>query len=200
MESNDFELKSKIERIALLEIFKYMYLLDKYDYKTGLTEHWEIYDGYGMRFDKETGSQIDSQLFEVKCRDQHYPDLLLEKKKFEALKDKGFLLDSKIYYCCVTPSGTFIYDLLKIEKELGQFKYVKEEHWKSTSDKSRGKVMKFVTYIPTSKAKFINIKTGDLKSLLIKNELEVQNRFKEQKKESKFYLWLLTEGILKELH
>lgn len=45
---------------------------------------------------------------ELKCRGKHYADLMVEKKKFDALTDLGDAL-----YICSTPKGIFQWTLTK---------------------------------------------------------------------------------------
>jgi hypothetical protein len=162
--------KSLLERGYLKMIFDK--LPTAYDYKTWMTpaEGYEVYDGVILRFEKGTSNLIDRMIVEVKVRDKFYPELILEKIKFEDLKKvrrqmdaktkKECLIDVKtrLIYINITPQGSFFFDLDKLEKE---FQWTNEMHWVSTTDKSKGKINKILTKINSSKGKLYNIKTGD---------------------------------------
>ena len=162
--------KSLLERGYLKMIFDK--LPTAYDYKTWMTpaEGYEVYDGVIFRFEKGTSKLIDRMIVEVKVRDKFYPELILEKIKFDDLKKIRRQMDTKtkkecyedvktrLIYINITPQGSFFFDLDKLEKE---FKWVNEMHWVSTTDKSKGKVSKILTKINTTKGKPYNIKTGD---------------------------------------
>ena len=162
--------KSLLERGYLKMIFDK--LPTAYDYKTWMTpaEGFEVYDGVILRFEKGTSKLIDRMIVEVKVRDKFYPELILEKIKFDDLKKVRRQMDTKtkkecyedvktrLIYINITPQGSFFFDLDKLEKE---FNWVNEMHWVSTTDKSKGKINKILTKINSSKGKLYNIKTGD---------------------------------------
>lgn len=53
-------------------------------------------------------SEMFDCFLEFKCRRKHYPDLLIERKKFEALTKRGMA-----FYICSTPEGIFSWELHK---------------------------------------------------------------------------------------
>ena len=53
-------------------------------------------------------SKNKDMYIELKCRNKHYSDLMVEKKKFDALTDLGDAL-----YICSTPKGIFQWTLSK---------------------------------------------------------------------------------------
>ena len=160
---------------AIIERSYMKLVIDKFpnksDYKVWMTppEGREGYDGIIFRFKKYSDELLDRMIFEIKCRDKNYNDLLLEKKKYESLLEIRENLDSKLnkrysqdilsklMYICVTPATTLIFDL----DRLGDIQWQWEEHWKSTTMKSKGKVKKEVLYINEVKAKKIDVKIGD---------------------------------------
>jgi len=162
----DYNQKSINERIILKEVIKLLYDTTTHDIQYYFTdvEGKDIYDGYVMIFTKGTGSIIKRHLIEVKVRDIHYEDLLLEKKKLTNLKNKADESQASVIYISCTPEGSFVYNLSRLETEIG-FEWVKEEHNKTTTDKSLGKVMKTITYLPTKYAKYINVRQTDLEVL-----------------------------------
>lgn len=162
--------KSLLERGYLKMIFDK--LPTAYDYKTWMTqaEGYEVYDGVILRFEKGTSKLIDRMIVEVKVRDKFYPELILEKIKYDDLKKVRRQMDAKtkkecytdvktrLIYINITPQGSFFFDLDKLQKD---FNWVEELHWVSTTDKSKGKVMKSLTKIDYTKGRPYNIKTGD---------------------------------------
>jgi hypothetical protein len=162
--------KSLLERGYLKLIFDK--LPTAYDYKTWMTpaEGYEVYDGVILRFEKGTSKLIDRMIVEVKVRDKFYPELILEKIKLDDLKKVRRQMDTKtkkecytdvktrLIYINITPQGSFFFDLDKLNKT---FNWVEEMHWVSTTDKSKGKILKSLTKIDSSKGKPYNIKTGD---------------------------------------
>jgi hypothetical protein len=162
--------KSLLERGYLKMIFDK--LPTAYDYKTWMSpaEGYEVYDGVILRFEKGTSTLIDRMIVEVKVRDKFYPELILEKIKFEDLKKVRKQMDTKtkkecytevktrLIYINITPQGSYFFDLDRLQKD---FVWVNEMHWVSTTDKSKGKANKILTKIDCGKGKPYNIKTGD---------------------------------------
>lgn len=52
-----------------------------------------------------------NKVYELKCRHADYPDLLIEKIKWESFKDKG-----NVYYVNSTPRGIFTFNIRKIKE------------------------------------------------------------------------------------
>ena len=167
---NKFYEKSLLERAYLKMIFDK--LPNTYDYKTWMTpaEGFDVYDGVILRFEKGTSKLIDRMILEVKCRTKYYPELIFEKIKLDDLKKarrsmdlktkKECLIDVKtrIIYINITPEGSYFFDIDKLEKD---FNWVNEEHWASTTDKSKGKINKILTKIDCKLGKLFNVKIGD---------------------------------------
>ena len=162
----DYNQKSLNERIILKEIIKKLYDKTKIDIQYYLTdiEGNDIYDAYVMILNKETSSIIKSHLIEIKIRDTHYEDLMLEKKKLTNLNIKAEDSGASVIYISCTPMGSFVYNLTRLEKE-NSFEWKKEEHWKTTTDKSQGKTPKTVAYLNTQLAHFIDVRQTDLEVL-----------------------------------
>lgn len=162
--------KAVLERAYLKLIFDK--LSPKYDYKTWMTpaEGYDVYDGVLLRFKKDTSEVVDRTIIEVKVRDRHYTELMLESIKYTELKKlrksmnirtkKECYVDIKtrLLYINVTPSGSYLFDL-----DLLNYKteWKDEMHWVSTTDKSKGKILKSVTYLPVDGVKTFDVKTGD---------------------------------------
>ena len=85
---------------------------------------------------------------ELKCRKQHYPTLLLEKKKYDSLMEKTKGIEKPIYINS-TPEGIFAFKLDEIEmKWETNYKNPAKTYWGSGQ-----RVPKEVTYLELSKGK-----------------------------------------------
>lgn len=145
----------KIERDALDGFFKEFLPTTKthtYNFHYTPEDSYAIYDCLAEQFSIAENRVTKKMFFEVKVRDTYYSTLLLEKKKFENLKEliRNPARD-KIYYINFTPKGTFVFDLLKIEDKL---LFIQEEHNKETMNKDLGKVLKEIAYIDITDGKF----------------------------------------------
>jgi len=99
---------------------------------TKAKDQYSKYDCYSIN--KKT-------LIELKCRPDHYDDLLMEKKKYDSLiVYKG---KASIYYICSTSKGIYSFDVLKIINP----KWSKRLLPKTTDYKNKDKVLKDVTYL-----------------------------------------------------
>lgn len=181
--------KSLIERSYLKLIFDN--LPKNYDYKSYMTsaDGKDIYDAFLLRFEKNSSKLIDRYIIEIKIRDTHYPELMLEKIKFEDLKRLRTQLDkktnaecytnikSRLVYISVTPQGAYWFDLDKLQSS---FNWTTERHWKSTTNKAAGKIEKDLTLINIKMAKHFNIKTGDYINKIATEKMMVNhNRTKQ---------------------
>ena len=54
-------------------------------------------------------------VIELKCRTQHYGDLLLEADKYKALIEAAKALDYDAWYINSTPQGVYAFNLSKIK-------------------------------------------------------------------------------------
>lgn len=105
------------------------------------------YDCLVRQYSKQTGEMLKKMFFEVKIRGAHYDTLLIEKQKLDSMKRLIRDLDKdKLYYINFTPKNTVVFDLLKIESEVG-FNFVNDHHNRTTVEKELGKVSKEVAYI-----------------------------------------------------
>jgi len=90
----------------------------------------------------------DKYVIELKCRNTHYDDLLIEKPKYDAL-----LSDGRIpIYCCSTPKGIYLFHLANLDIEWNE-SYANP---KTTFFNNNNRVKKTVGYINVSNS--INIK------------------------------------------
>lgn len=162
----DFNKRSTDERIILKEVIKKLYDTTRVNVEYYFTdiEGTDIYDGYVMLSDKETGTIIKRHLMEIKIRDVHYNDLLLEKKKLTNLMNKAAESEADVLYISTTPKGSYIFNLTRLENENG-FDWVQEQHNKTTTDLSQGKITKTVTYLSVEHARYIPVKQTDIEVL-----------------------------------
>ncbi len=159
---SDYTERSEKERVVVNQTIPNILnnLKEEYtiQYYTTPIDSMDIYDFYIMIL--KDGSTKKRIIGEVKVRDAHYPDLLLEKKKYNSLKKKAEETGATIMYINTTPEGTFIFNLSKIINS--DIKWIKEDHWKSTTDKSLGKISKSIIYIPIEKAKKTTLTTSEV--------------------------------------
>lgn len=187
----DYIHRNKIERVFLKEIFTKLFNKENYDVNYYLTdeEGYDEYDGGACFFDKHTGSVINRHIYEIKIRDKHYPDLLLEQRKYNKLVKKAEYLDAQIKYISVTPLGTYIWNITKHDN----YCWVKEQHNKSTTELYKGKISKKVTYLSTDLAKYTsNIRTNDYDKLY--KEQEFKQEIKIHKQNKCLFEWLLNNN------
>lgn len=87
-------------------------------------------------------------VIELKCRRTHYEELLIEKKKFDALIARADELEYLAIYVNSTPLGIYLWNVY----DDGSMQW-HQEQMPSTTDFSNGnKVNKIVGYLPISKA------------------------------------------------
>jgi hypothetical protein len=157
--------KSTDERLMLDQVYQLIFN-NKYDMKYYHTpiEGIDVYDSHIVMFNKGDYVATHNIIIEAKVRDIAYSTILLERKKLKSLKkeiERFKIYNTKLglLYISCDPSGTYIFDLLKLEKDMV---WVKEMHNKSTIDKSMGKVMKEITYLDIKLAKKVNFTQKDL--------------------------------------
>jgi hypothetical protein len=86
-------------------------------------------------------------VIELKCRRTHYEDLLIEKKKFDALVSQAKGLTYSAAYINSTPRGIYGWNLSLLTIDWQQ------EQMPATTDFDNGsKVSKIVGFLPISKA------------------------------------------------
>lgn len=191
----DYINKSILERICLKNIFQR--LSTDYDWQYHFTDEqgYDLYDSLLVKFKKDTGTILNTYFVEMKVRDTHYPTLLLEKKKYQDLLDLVKKYDernyldkpSEVIYISTTPQGSYWFNLSKVNES--ELNWIQEMHWISTTDKSKGKTLKWVTYLSTDLAKFLPIKSTDKKS---SNNKEVNKIIIEQKQTNGLYNFLFS--------
>lgn len=182
------------ERLFLRKIIPQI-VNTKHDYNHFLTdpEGIDIYDGYITIFEKESGNVLKRLMLEIKIREVDYDTLLFEKKKYLNLKRKAEESMATILYICVTPAGTYIFNISKLEKEGDGFKFVTVPCNKSTVEKT-GKINKLVTFLDKDKSiRYLENRYSDIFELRREEERtnESLRENENHKKTICLYEWLM---------
>ncbi|OJW82083.1 MAG: hypothetical protein BGO69_15915 [Bacteroidetes bacterium 46-16] len=170
--------QSKDERVLLDNIINGIFNKAKYniEYYFTAAESQDVYDAYVMLFDKETHSMRKSYVIEMKIRNTHYDDLMLEKIKYKDLKAVSVGTGASILYINTTPQGTYIFNLSELDY-LENVDWNERKYNKKTLDKSYGKVNKLETKLDIKLAKTYPLKQSDLE--LLKANKEVKSLLKK---------------------
>lgn len=111
------------------------YIKAKYIDDLQPTEGYCVFDGYSLKY---------LTLVELKCRAKHYDDMMIERKKYEALLKAAADLGCVVYYVCSTPKGIYCWGLLTIATPLW---YENETMPKSTEFSDTSVTSKAVGYL-----------------------------------------------------
>lgn len=100
-------------------------------------------------------SEREDMYVELKCRHTHYDNLLIEKYKYDRVKEQANLMGRIPIYICSTPEGIweFNLDTFKIKWQ------DKDNLPKTTEFKNIEKVVKTVGFLPISKGKWLESDT-----------------------------------------
>ena len=122
------------------ELDLFLFLMDnKYP---DLQKSEGIYDSFDC-ISRNSGAYI-----ELKCRNTHYPTLLIEEMKYRKLITQAAERDLNPFYINSTPEGVFSFDLMDVAEPEWL------NHWMpATTEFSRSnKVSKLVGYLPIEEA------------------------------------------------
>jgi hypothetical protein len=101
------------------------------------------------QFDVFDCSSAEHKMYiELKSRLTHYPDLLLEKKKYDAVTDKAFNLGYTPWYINSTPQGVYGFNLAHLLAPAWEKKWLP----KTTEFGDRGKMDKEVIFLDVKTA------------------------------------------------
>lgn len=154
---------SKKERYGLKYILPHIKKLNtKYTWTDYMTDiySYDVYDCLLQAYDN--GSKKKIFIIEVKVRDTHYPELILETKKLRDLKTKILHPTiTDILYINITPMGTYIFNVSRLEKE-GKLIPSKLTANKATMTSRTDKVEKGVIMLDINEAKFIDFTFNQL--------------------------------------
>jgi len=103
-------------------------------------------DGYDCK------SEATGRYMELKSRNTHYDELMMEEKKYNYLISEASKLGMKPQYICWTPSGMYLFDLSTSHNS-----YTWVDKWlpKSTHFGSKEKITKSVTFLHIKNARKI---------------------------------------------
>ena len=96
-------------------------------------------------------TDVRESVIELKCRRAHYPTMLIEKKKYDAVVARAEELGYSPLYINSTPQGVFVWDLDTVDVE---FK-VEHKHPATTAFGNRQRVPKEVGYLDVENARKI---------------------------------------------
>lgn len=151
-------------------------------YKTEYFHSHKLYSPYDVCLTGyKDGVTAFKHLIKIKVRDKHYPQMLLEKRALEKIQKKADQHGAEVIYITVTPMGAFIYNLTKISK-VEKFDWQEKTTYKATVVKSRGKAIRYITYLSIDLAKQIR----DVKSTKLELYKVKEQKLKEQKNEVEF--------------
>jgi len=166
--NNRFIEASKRERFCLSNILPII-KNSKYEWSEYMTDIYS-YDVYDCLLQASIDGSVKKRfIIEIKIRDTHFDELILETKKLRDLKSK--VLDhsnTEILYINVTPNKTYVFNLSKMEKE-DKFSVNKLKANKATMESRTNKVDKNVIYLSITDARSIDFTF---------NEKEYQNSIK----------------------
>lgn len=112
------------------------------NYYPDLVRSQGTYDTFDCRSD-------DMQMYiELKSRLTHYPTLLLERKKYEAITDMAHRLNYQAWYFNNTPQGIYGFNLSSLPIPKWEVKWLP----KTTEFGDRGNIDKEVTFLNTAAA------------------------------------------------
>jgi hypothetical protein len=122
------------------EIDLFLFLMDKK--YPDLQKSEGIYDSF------DCISRDSNAYIELKCRNTHYPTLLIEEFKYRKLITQAAERDLNPFYINSTPEGVFSFDLMDVAEPEWL------NHWMpATTEFSRSnKVSKLVGYLPIKEA------------------------------------------------
>ena len=96
------------------------------------------------KFSKYDCISKDAKVYiELKSRNTHYDDLLIEKIKYDAILEQAIALKYKPYYINATPQGIWAFNLSKIKDIKWEDKWLPQ----NTEFSNRGNKTKVVGYL-----------------------------------------------------
>ncbi len=162
---------SEMEEVArfLIRELRKDFERDKYTCNLYNTDMSCPYDVEMIVFDRATGKKKTTYFIEVKVRNKDYPTIAFEKKKYDGINSEIVKYKNRtstdikieILYVSVHPSGTYVFDIDKLEKNWVKW----EGTMRSTMfDNKNQKVdKKLATFLDTKDAvKKFDMKTDEL--------------------------------------
>jgi hypothetical protein len=153
------------------------------------------YDAFISVFTKGTYNLVANHLIEIKCRNKHYDELMLEKDKYDYLIKKSSECGADAFYINTTPKGTYIFNLSKMDSEI--FKFKTEEHNVTSVNKANGKRLKKVCHLPVDKAmKVLNVTFDDVIESYQRDHLKLNREITKQQQAYYLFKWMLSKNQL----
>ena len=126
--------------MAMKEIDLFLFLMDnKYP---DLQKSEGIYDSFDC-ISRDSGAYI-----ELKCRNTHYPTLLIEEMKYRKLITQAAERDLIPFYINSTPKGVFSFDLMDVPEP----EWLTHRMPATTEFSRNNKIDKLVGYLPIDEA------------------------------------------------
>lgn len=170
---------SKRERFALMNILPLLKSNTNYDWTEYLTDIYS-YDVYDCLLQAYIDGSIKKRfIIEIKIRDKHYDDLILETKKLKDLKSKVYDDITDVIYINVTPKGTYLFNVTKLQKE-NKLTTNKLMANKATMNSREHKIEKSVIYLDYNDAKFYPYTFSELQYKLSLNQIKKENNKHKQ--------------------
>lgn len=98
-------------------------------------KQYSKFDCYSLRYNMD---------IELKCRRTHYDDLILEKKKYDALMERAQEYGTRAFYINSTPEGIYSFNLSALKDLEWEMKYLPRK----TDFPDRRNIEKEITMLP----------------------------------------------------
>lgn len=122
-----------MREIDLFNIIRATYVIDLQKSE----KQYSRFDCYSLKYKMD---------IELKCRNKHYDELLIEKDKYDALVRRGQEFGTTPMYINSTPEGIYVFNLKKIPEP----KWEEKGGLPTTSHfTDRRKIVKVVGFLPT---------------------------------------------------
>lgn len=152
-----------IERFYLLDVLPKLFIKYDYDYFFTPIDSKNSYDAVVTTYSKKTGKALKTFIIEMKVRNTHFDELIMEIVKYKRLKSVSKIIDASMLYVNVTPRGYFIFNediITNSRVDEGKFN-------KQTMTSTDDKIDKLCIYLDSDKARQIECNVNE--DLLLKN-------------------------------
>ena len=104
--------------------------------------HWDCTAWY------ETALGRVDFILELKCREAHYPELLIEQVKYDWLIEEAGKRSARPAYINSTPRGIYAWDLYRVKEPIWEEKILPA----TTAFENREQIRKVVGFLPVAEA------------------------------------------------
>jgi hypothetical protein len=115
----------------------------------GLERAEDPFSTWDCTFSVETPLTTVNYYAELKCRDAHYPDLLIEEDKYRRLMQAAAATGRRPVYICSTPEGIWGWDLIKVRMPSWEARLMPA----TTEFEDTEKVLKVVGFLPVAQGR-----------------------------------------------